>query len=143
MRDGRILKIGNTQWRPAPFAGANTSGYVPVGDKVLILPDVAVTKTAGGILLTDEKQEQQTASAMTGILVEAALGAFLWNDDRTAQWEGARPLPGQRIYFERYAGQILHGKDGQTYRLMDQRCIAGIEVEPAADAAEAPRPAAA
>ena len=55
-----------------------------------------------------------------------------WNADRTRKWEGLKPSPGDRIYMQRYSGQLVLGRDGKIYRLCEQNCIGAIEIREAA-----------
>jgi hypothetical protein len=50
-----------------------------------------------------------------------AADGSLWEDVAT------KPKPGMRVCFERYAGQEYTGEDGQLYRVMDYRSIAGTQ----------------
>lgn len=113
-------------YAPAEWDGENTSGITPMGDRVLILPDGAASETAGGISVTDEMQARMSEAAETGILVALGEDAWLWNSDRSRKYEGAKPQPGQRVIFERYAGSYHHAGDGRKYRLMDDKCVGGL-----------------
>lgn len=113
---------------PVPWDGANTSGIKPMGDAILILPDQPQAKTSGGIYLSDNEVERRAYSAETGVIVAVGDGAWAWNADRTRKYEGERPSPGTRVYFERYSGQLPHGIDGLIYRLMTDKQIGGIEI---------------
>ena len=57
-----------------------------------------------------------------GVIAAVAHGAFRIYEDGHA-WVDHRPEPGDRVYYEKYAGRLVLGKDGKTYRLMDYRCI--------------------
>ena len=125
----KLLKTTVTEYRQANYKGLNLSGATPVGDRVLILPDLPVDTTAGGIALPDNLVERHGMAAESGRLVALGDGAFYWNSDRTTRFEGIKPEPGQRVSFERYAGTLVLGDDGQMYRLMDDRCIGAILTE--------------
>ena len=57
-------------------------------------------------------------------------GAFLLNEDMSP-WTGERPKPGDRVYIEKYAGKLVKGRDGRTYRIMDYGSIgATYEADP-------------
>lgn len=90
---------------------------------VLVLPDEAAGITPGGIHMPDQQRERQSMASETGIIVAMGDGAFLWTADRTRPFVGARPVIGQHVYFERYAGQELIGADGNVYRLMTDKAI--------------------
>ena len=106
----------------------NRSGYEPLDDKVLVLIDTHAEVTSGGISIPAEIVQRQTMAAEHGVVVAIGPAAFRWNDDGTRAWDGRRPEPGDRVYIERYSGQLLNGRDGRRYRLMSQKCIGAIAV---------------
>jgi len=116
------------QYVQSSYDGKNTSQVAALDDNVLILIDDSVEKTAGGILLTNTSQEHHKAAAETGVVVEVGQGAFKYTADRSREWTGLRPRPGDRVYFQRYAGQIIIGTDGKEYRMMTDKCIAGLDL---------------
>lgn len=119
------------------WGGVNLSGFVPEGDRVLILPDQASEQTMGGITLPEETRERITAASETGILVAIGPEAFVWNSSRSRRRETPPPAAGVRVFFERYAGYILHGHDGLIYRVMDDNAIGAIEAPVATETAAA------
>ncbi len=129
MKDNRLFKTGTGDFERAAWDGHNGSGYMPLNDKVLVLIDAAAAKTTGGIIVPDEISERNTMGAMTGVIVAVGPAAFFWNTDRTLRWEGEKPQPGDRIYIEKYSGQYLAGVDGKFYRLLDDKCVAAVEVK--------------
>jgi chaperonin GroES len=126
--EDRILSTKHGQYELAVWDGVNYSGIKPVGDFVLVLCDQAMSETKGGIVITDTTKEQQDLSGTTGLTVAVGEAAFLFNSDRLVKWLGERPQPGDRVYFQRYSGQEYTGNDGRLYRLMQDKCIAGIEL---------------
>ena len=110
------------------WIGINESGIQPLCDKVLILPDQAVAKTQGGILMPDSVRDNSGAAATTGVMVARGPQAFAWDSSRRVQWTGDMPQPGCRVFFQKYAGQEYTGRDGLLYRLMDYESIAGMEL---------------
>lgn len=120
----KLVKTRLAEYVPAEFSGKNESGIHPVGDRVLVLPDQASKTSSGLIHFTDEQISRNAEAAETGVIVEIGQEAFIWNSDRTRKWESAdKPKVGTRVAFDRYAGGFYHGKDGQMYRLMDDKCI--------------------
>jgi co-chaperonin GroES (HSP10) len=101
--------------------GKNESGYRPVGDRVLVMPDQA--SNDGLIRLPDDVVERIALAAETGVIVSLGDEAFKWNSDRSRQFEGEKPAVGTRVYFERYAGGKVLGRDGKWYRCLDDKCI--------------------
>lgn len=130
MKEGRVLSIGALAYDTAQYTGANTSGWLPMDDKVLIMIDVVANQT-GSIIVPEDTQERNTMSAEHGVIIALGPAAFKHSDDGRRVWEGTRPEPGTRCYIERYAGQLVKGLDGRMYRLMSQRCIGAI-ADPAA-----------
>lgn len=123
----KILKTGVSEYQRIEWNGANESGAKPVGDYILVMPDLASEQTAGGVFIDARTVERHALAAETGILIECGGDAFVWNADRTRQWDGAKPKPGDRVYFTRYAGQLLHGDDGRTYRVMEDKNIGALK----------------
>lgn len=123
----RLLKTADAEFVKAEFTGKNASGYIPFGDRVLVKCDVSSDKV-GSVLITDQKQEQLTMSSVTGVIVAVGEGAFMWNSDKATQALGRKPVVGDRIFMERFAGQPVRGMDGDMYRVMDDRCIGAIQV---------------
>src|SRR5258707_29146 len=121
----KLLHTPIGQFDLVAWAGRNTSGIQPFGDRVLILPDQASTMI-GGVLVPPEPIERMAEAAETGVLVGVGEGAWAWNGDRSRRYEGIKPEPGARVYFERYAGGKFHGQDGLVYRLMDDKSVGGF-----------------
>lgn len=111
----------------AEFNGKNESGYEPLDDFVIVLPDGAAEKTSGGIHMVPELVERMSLSAETGVIVAVGDGAFRWNASKTKPWTGYRPSPGDRIYMRRFAGQVMLGVDGKLYRAISDTEIAAIQ----------------
>lgn len=122
----KVLSIRKAEYIPAPYFGKNESGYAPLGDRVLIRPDIA-SSNVGGLHIPDDIRNRAQLSGTSGVVIELGDDAFRWNFDRTRQWIGYRPKPGDRVSFGKYSGQEILGKDGQTYRMMDDKAIGGVE----------------
>lgn len=125
--DQKLLKTALAEYIPADYSGRNASGYRPMDDKVLILPDKASPKI-GSIEIPDDLVERHTMAAESGVIVALGPAAFVLNTARTGAWADEVPQPGTRVHIERYSGQLLHGRDGNLYRVMDYTCIGAIEV---------------
>jgi len=122
----KVLSVSRVEYIPAPWSGTNKSGCTPVGDRVLILPDIAMTKSQGNVALPDEVVERMQLSASSGVIVECGDDAFVWNSDRTRPFGGYKPKPGDRVHFEKYAGKEIVGDDGAKYRICDDKAIGAI-----------------
>lgn len=101
----------------------NTSGIKPTEFKVLLRPKEVEEKTAGGIIIPDEKKERDQYAAQEGLLVAASPLAFTYEDNWPAE---ARPQVGQRVIFAKYAGASVKGKDGVDYRLVADKDIGAV-----------------
>lgn len=126
----RLYETPLGKFEEAQYPGSNESGYNPIGEYVLILYDKSPEKTAGGIILADTTKESNSDSSEAGVIIELGDDAFKWNYDRSRPFNGKRPEAGERIYFERYAGTIIYGKDGVKYRIMQDRCVCAISTSP-------------
>lgn len=124
--DQERVRTTVARYVPAPWDGQNNSGVTPVGQRVLVLPDIAEERTLGGIELPPEVVSRHALAAETGVLAACGDGAFAWFGDRIHRWEGRRPHVGDRVALERYAGEVRMGADGQLYRLMEDRAVGGI-----------------
>lgn len=122
----KVLSIRRAEYIPAPWFGKNTSGCIPVGDRVLILPDIAASQS-GSTILPDDVVERAQLSSSSGVIVELGDDAFAWNSDRTRPFSGYRPKPGDRVHYERYAGKIILGEDGQEYRIVDDKSVGAVK----------------
>lgn len=120
------IKMQDAEYVEQEFDGVNRSGYVPFGDKVIVLPDKA-RDAIGSISLPAQVTERYTMAAITGVIVAMGEGAFAWNADKATQTVGRKPQVGDRVFMERYGGQLLYGLDGNMYRVMDDRCIGAIK----------------
>jgi len=101
------------------------SGIVPTGHKVLIRPEDVEQKTAGGIIIPDDKHERDEAQQMHGVLVACSPHAFDFVDWASSTDE-YRPKPGDKIIYAKYAGAKVTGKDGVDYRLCNDKDVAAI-----------------
>lgn len=118
----RLIKGLHAEYIPAVWDGKDTSGIRVVGKTVLVLMDDCAPTTTGGIDLPPDIIEKMSMASESGVLVGISQGAFLLNEDMTP-WLGQKPAPGDRCYVEKYAGKLVKGRDGKTYRLMDYGCI--------------------
>jgi co-chaperonin GroES (HSP10) len=123
----KLLRTIHCEYQPAMYLGANFSGWTPIGDYVLVRPDDVARKTSGGIDLPDDLAERMQLAAITGVIIECGDEAFRWNADRTRPHEGYKPIAGDRVIFEKYAGKPILGEDGKNYRILEDKAIGGIK----------------
>lgn len=125
-----LFKTSIGEYVPASWDGNNQSGIKPTGDRVLVLPDQASELSKGGVHYTPDAVGRHTMAAEAGVVIAVGDGAFKWNSDKVTSYVGQAPQAGDRVCIERYAGQLVHGIDGQIYRLMDGASIGGIYDKP-------------
>ena len=123
----------------------NSSGIRPCGDRVLVLPEELEETTTGGIIIPPSEKEKYQHAQMAGTLV--AVGPDAWQDRvttverlidgqlkvverRTTGYSEPFVEVGSRVLFARYNGQIVPGKDGKNYRLLNDE---DITAEPEAE----------
>lgn len=123
----RILKGVQAEYNRLTLADAKDPGIEPFGDNILVLMDSTVTQSSGGIHLPEHIVGQMNLASESGVLVALGGAAFSRHGDGSA-WDGAKPVPGDRLFVERYAGRLVQGRDGQVYRIMTYTCVAGREV---------------
>lgn len=98
----------------------NKSGIKPAGHILLVLPDEVETTTASGIVLASPGQLQRDEMAQTeATVIELGNTAY---QDQVFPWCKA----GDRVIFAKYAGTISKGKDGLTYRLINDLDVKAI-----------------
>jgi co-chaperonin GroES (HSP10) len=122
----RLIKTAYATYVPTEWNGINESGWVPTGDRILVLTDRVPARSKGGIEFTDDTKETNDEAAITGVLIAVGEAAFTWNADRSRAWSGAKPEAGMRIMFQKYAGELLYGNDDRLYRVMDDRAIGAL-----------------
>ena len=109
--------------------GKRNPGIRPTKYRVLVLPDVVNDLTEGGIAIPGQAADKAENGQTEGEFVYAGGRAFEdWKKDRegNAIENALIPVPGQRVVFERYAGQMLTGEDGLEYRMMNDDQIVGV-----------------
>jgi co-chaperonin GroES (HSP10) len=110
------------------FDGKNRSGYVPIGDSVLVLVDTVDGYLGKSklITMTPAAIETQNQGATSGVIVQCGPDAFVWNSDRKRPFDGMKPKVGDRVFYVRYAGEMTLGVDEKTYRIMSDNSIVAI-----------------
>lgn len=122
----RLTKHVGEMLEPSAYDGENRSGITPYNDYVLVLPDKAKEKI-GSIILVDGTKDTAQLASETGVIVAIGEGAFVWSRDRMRPWTGQKPQIGDRVVYQRYAGQLSIGSDEQEYRLMGDKEIAATQ----------------
>lgn len=133
MTEPRLLKNIQTEYERAVYSGSNTSGAKPLGKNLVILTDRAATVSSGGIALPTDYADRMNMASESGVIVAAGAEAFAYYDDGS-KWTDYKPVPGDRVLFQRYAGREVMGADGLTYRVMDYTNVAALEMPPKEEA---------
>ena len=102
----------------------NKSGIQPVEYKVLVLPEQIEEKTEGGIILPDTTKEKEEWAQIKAVLVAVGGNAF-----KDPDWNEPVPQIGDQVYIAKYAGNFIEGKDGEEYRLCNDKDIGAIRKE--------------
>ena len=98
---------------------SNESGINPVGWRVLVKPQEVKQMSKGGIILsTDTNKEREQMGNTTGLVV--AMGDQCYADE-PAPWCKV----GDKIIFAKYAGLLYLGKDGNQYRMINDKDVTG------------------
>ncbi len=96
----------------------DTSGIIPTGGHVLILPDPIERTTAAGIVIPDTVADKEQAAATSGRII--AIGPSAWADiDNGMPWAKL----GDRVSYPRYAGVTMTGNDEINYVLINDNDI--------------------
>jgi len=98
---------------------SNESGINPVGWRILVKPQEINEKSSGGIIVTTGafKDREQMANT-TGVVVAMGTDCFA---DETTPWCAI----GDKIIFAKYAGLLYLGKDGNQYRMINDKDVTG------------------
>jgi co-chaperonin GroES (HSP10) len=110
-------RSGKIRTKEQDYSG-NNSGFKPLDTKLLVLPDYIDDKSEGGIVLTNDTVQQNDLAVTQGYLVASGDQAFV-------DWENKKPVEiGTRIVWAIYAGQMIDGDDGKSYRLINDTDLA-------------------
>jgi chaperonin GroES len=128
MLEGRVLRTGDQrEFVQAAWDGTNHSGITPLDDKVLVLMDEHAEKTSGGIVIPDDARSRQSMASETGVIIALGHAAFVFSDDGVRIVDPRfRPVPGNRVVVERYAGRVVQGQDSVEYRLVSQKSVGAL-----------------
>lgn len=96
----------------------NNSGIKPLNYRVLVKPIAVEKVTSGGIILPDIAIETQEERIFKGVLVDMGANAF----DRIS----VSPEVGDVVYFTQFEGTEHVGKDGETYRILNDDQVNAI-----------------
>ena len=96
---------------------SNVSGINPVGNRILLKPIEIQEKSSGGIILaTESLKEREQMANTTGVVID--MGDDCYSDER-APWCKI----GDKITFAKYAGLMYLGRDGNAYRMINDKDV--------------------
>src|ERR1700679_559852 len=95
----------------------NTSGFLPLGHRLVVLPEAVEKKTKSGLILATETTGREEMPQVMGTLL--AVGDGCWKDTPTPDW--ARR--GDRIVYGKYAGLLWDGVDAQKNRILNHLVV--------------------
>jgi co-chaperonin GroES (HSP10) len=124
----KLFKTSLAEFEVATYDGNNTSGWAPVGDRLIICPDSVASKTRGGVELPDDLRDRMTMAAEAGVVVAVGEGCFV-NEANGMPFLGRKPVTGDRVSVHRYSGQLIMGHDGKSYRILSSSEVGAIQVE--------------
>jgi chaperonin GroES len=106
-----------------PSAPLNASGIHPFEFKVLVKPDEFQRITKGGIIIPDPVVDMEKRAVYRGTLIDLSPTAFSYET-----WpEGTvLPKPGDKVLFGKYAGTTVKGKDGEEYRVLNDKDVIAL-----------------
>ena len=98
----------------------NESGVFPVEFKVLVRPKKVEEKTVGGIIIPETAKEKEKYATVEGVLIAVGALAFSLPD-----WLD-KPKAGDTVMYDKFAGVTVKGKDGEDYRLLNDKEIGAV-----------------
>ena len=102
------------------------SSFEPFGQMMLVRMDKPKEQTQGGIFLPNKVQGDQQAASVTGTVLRMGPLAFKARDGSVM----ADVKVGDRVVFQRYAGQVIHekGSVAPTDQAVAYRIVASTDV---------------
>ena len=114
--------IGDVKLSQVPKLEDCNPGFIPTEYNVVIAP-ATIGKQIGAILIADETRERISDGAQVGRIISVSPVAFNYE-----RWpaDAGPPQVGDVVWFARFAGASFEGMDGNTYRIVKDKDIAGI-----------------
>lgn len=120
----KLFKTSLAEFEHAEYTG-NTSGWNPIGDRLIIQPDTVASRTKGGVELPDELRDRMTMAAEAGVVVAVGEGCFVY-EANGFPFIGYKPKPGDRISMNRYSGLLVMGEDEKRYRILSSSEVGAV-----------------
>ena len=101
----------------------NLSGIKPIEFNVLVRQKEVEAVTKGGIIRPEINKEREQAAAIEGEIIAVSPMAFGYE-----KWpEGTEPpKPGDCVFFAKYAGMKVTGRDGIEYLIVKDKDITSV-----------------
>ncbi len=109
-------KVAVVQIRPI-----NDTGIEPVEFKCVVRLDPKEEVTSGGIIIPEERRDRNQMAATEGTLLAVGGNAFM-------DWEGRKPVPGDRVMVSKYAGIIREADPTDLIRVVHDKEILAVLV---------------
>lgn len=106
----------------------STSGLKAADYKVFIKPDKLDEVTAGGIIKPQQLADRDQWAQVKGTI--DTVGGKAFSDWHPAEREAM--VPGTRVYYSKYEGVTIPGRDGVEYRLLNDKNIGAFVLDEAA-----------
>jgi chaperonin GroES len=101
-------------------------GLAPTEYNILIVPEPVEEKSKGGVFLVTDFKEREELAQTRGRIVAASPLAFNYDNwPETAR----KPQVGDVVWFGRYAGTMIEGRDGKNYRLTKDKDVCALVLE--------------
>lgn len=100
----------------------NESGFEPVEFNVIVRIDKIEEKTKGGIILPDQKRDEDKHASVEATLISVSPLAFTYEE-----WpqDARKPAIGDRILMAKYAGSPI-GTGDTDYRIIKDKDILAV-----------------
>jgi len=103
---------------------ANPSGIWPTEFRVLVKPKT-LEERIGSIIIPEPTRERDQYAQTEGTLVAVSPLAFSYVEEWPSGYQP--PKVGDQVMFAKYSGGTdITGKDGQTYRLINDRDVTAV-----------------
>ncbi len=100
----------------------NLSGLRPVEFKVLVRQHKVEEVSKGGIVIPDIVRDREQAAAVEGEIIAVSPLAFTYE-----KWpDELKPKVGDRVFFAKYAGMKVKGRDGEEYLILNDKDVAAV-----------------
>lgn len=124
------MKLSGINYKPLPKLEELDPGIEALGFKLLVLcREIEEKSTTGRIIIpqVEGNLQREAEAGSEGMVV--SLGMMAGNE----RWEEGTLKPGDLILFARYSGKAaeFEGRDGRTYRIMNDEDVIGLRTEAA------------